>query len=145
MSVIDFKLVSHNSTAYKEFVKMRYDVLRKPLGLVYTEAQLADEYNQIGICGYIENYLVCGLLLLPEADAKIKMRQVAVADTFQGKGYGKALILFAEAYAHEQGYYYMHCHARETAVSFYQSLKYCIKGEEFLEVGIPHYYMYKNL
>jgi predicted GNAT family N-acyltransferase len=36
-------------------------------------------------------------------------------------------------------------HARETAVGFYEKLGYVVSGERFTEVGIPHWYMQKNM
>jgi predicted GNAT family N-acyltransferase len=36
-------------------------------------------------------------------------------------------------------------HARKTAVPFYERIGYQVAGEEFLEVGIPHYEMRKLL
>jgi len=35
--------------------------------------------------------------------------------------------------------------ARKTAKGFYEKLGYEIKGDEFVEVTLPHFYMQKNI
>lgn len=36
-------------------------------------------------------------------------------------------------------------HARDVAKGFYRSMQYRVVGDEFTEVGIPHYHMEKEL
>ena len=64
---------------------------------------------------------------------------------YQRKGVGKAMVLFAEQLARERGFQLMYCHAREVAKQFYESLQWKQEGEQFIEVGIPHYRMNKDL
>lgn len=73
--------------------------------------------------------------------SKIKMRQVCVDPTFQGKGIGKLLLDFAKTYALEKGYSSIYCHARQTAQKFYLANGYQTVSSEFLEIGLPHYVM----
>jgi hypothetical protein len=44
---MDIRLVEHGSKEYVEAVKLRYQVLREPLGLCYTEEQLSCEADQL--------------------------------------------------------------------------------------------------
>lgn len=119
--------------------------MREPLGLQFDESDLAKEYEDFHIAAYFHDELVGILLLKPTENDIIKMRQVAVADAWQRKGIGKAMVLFAEKFAFEKGYKKMELHARETAVPFYLSLGYFIKGDTFYEVGIPHKKMVMTL
>jgi len=73
------------------------------------------------------------------------LRQMAVAPSFQQKGHGKALLCFAEKTAIENQYSIICMHARKTATGFYEESGYAIVGEEFTEVGIPHYEMVKRI
>jgi predicted GNAT family N-acyltransferase len=73
------------------------------------------------------------------------MRQVAVDTAIQQQGIGKKLIAFAEKFAKENSVTHIECNARETAVPFYQKMKYEVVGAPFLEVGIPHFFMQKEL
>lgn len=131
---------------YDEAVSLRYEVLRKPLGLQYDPEQLAQEYDQIHIGAYSEQRELLGYLnLTPIEDNRIKMRQVAVRPDVQGKGIGKVMVSASEALAKAENFNEMVLHARESAVPFYLSLGYTIQGERFEEVTIPHFKMCKSL
>ena len=73
------------------------------------------------------------------------MRQFAVHPSFQKLGIGKMMVGFYEEEAKKRGISHIEFHARKTAVLFYQKLGYSIISDEFLEVGIPHYKMKKEL
>jgi predicted GNAT family N-acyltransferase len=137
--------IPFESVWYALSVALRYDVLRKPLGLHFTAQQLADEAAQHHIA-YLENGEVVGILLLaPKENKIIKMRQVAVAEKAQGRGIGTKLVKYAESFAKEKGYTTIDVHARKTAVPFYLKMHYTQVGDEFEEVTIPHYRMVKRL
>ncbi len=137
--------IPFGSVWYALSIALRYDVLRKPLGLNFTAEQLSKEDTEHHIV-YIENGEVLGcLVLVPKENGVIKMRQVAVAEQLQGKGIGKKMVLFSEYFAKEKGYTLMDLHARKPAVPFYLQMNYTIEGEEFEEVSIPHFRLIKTL
>lgn len=137
--------VVFNSTAMQDLIALRYNILRKPLKLQFTQEQLAAESDFFHFGFYSGDKLTACLMLVPEENNKIKMKQVAVAEEMQGKGIGKKLVMAAENFAFTTGYKKIFCHARDTAVPFYKSLGYVIIGEGFTEVGIPHHYLEKPL
>ena len=138
--------IAFGTPAFDEAVQLRYEVLRRPLGLTYTEEQLAEEYDQVHLAAYSNHSVLIGYLNLTPQDVEvIKMRQVAVAPDCQGKGVGKELVKAAEDLASQSGYKRMVLHARETAVPFYKALEYNSVGAQFEEVGIPHFRMEKAL
>ena len=92
-----------------------------------------------------ENEVVGVLLLKKSGEKNIKMRQVAVATNCQYSGIGKLLVFFSEQYAKNNGFYLIELHACDTAKDFYLKLNYKVEGNEFMEVGIPHYKMKKVL
>jgi predicted GNAT family N-acyltransferase len=137
--------IPFGSVWYALSIALRFDILRKPLGLHFTAEQLIIEDREFHIA-YIEEGKVLGcLILVPKENGVIKMRQVAVAENQQGKGIGKKMVIFSETIAKEKGFTIMDLNARKTAVPFYLSLKYTIVGEEFEEVTIPHLRMVKEL
>jgi GNAT superfamily N-acetyltransferase len=75
----------------------------------------------------------------------VRLRQMAVPNNMQGKGVGRALMIFAENIARDLGYKRLSMHARKTALGFYQKLGYSVISPEFEEVTIPHYIMEKVL
>lgn len=120
--------------------------MREPIGLNFDENDLAKEYEDFHIAAYSNSELVGILLLKPTENPEIvKMRQVAVANDWQGKGVGKAMVNFSEAFLTDKNFKKIELHARKTAVSFYLSLNYSIIGDLFYEVGIPHRKMEKTL
>jgi predicted GNAT family N-acyltransferase len=139
------KTFEYNSPDYVKALKLRDRVLRKPLGLSFTEAELKKDEHDTHF-GLFEGGTILACLILTETeDKQMKMRQVAVDDQYQGRGLGKELSLAAEKYAAGKGFTLMFCHARKTAAPFYQKLGYRIVGDEFTEVNIPHYVMEKEL
>jgi len=124
---------------------LRTEVLRKPLGLEFTVAELNKDKEDIHF-GLFEGDKIIACLTLTKADnRRMKMRQVAVDFAAQGKGLGSKLSKAAEEFAKEKGYRIMFCNARKVAVPFYEKLGYKIVSDEFTEVNIPHYTMEKQL
>lgn len=144
-SEITVQIIEFASPEYDATVALRYDVLRKPIGLDFTEDQLATEYADIHLAAYAEDALAGCLILSPIDEKIVKMRQVAVDESMQNKGIGKALVLYSESLAKYFGYAKIILHARQNAVPFYENLDYKILKEPFTEVGIPHRYMEKEL
>lgn len=138
--------IQFGTPEFDEAVRLRYEVLRKPLGLEYTAEQLAAEYDNIHLAAFDATGRVIGYLNLTPVDLEhVKMRQVAVHPDMQGAGVGKDLVLASEAVAKRAGFKKISLHARETAVPFYLKLDYSLVGERFEEVTIPHFYMEKKM
>jgi predicted GNAT family N-acyltransferase len=130
---------------YDETVRLRYKILREPLGLDYSAEELAKEYSDIHLAVYNDAWILRGCLVLtPKANKVMKMRQVAVDDTAQRAGVGRAMVEKSEQIAKERGCELMELNARDTAVPFYEKLNYQMEGEVFLEVGIRHFRMVKK-
>lgn len=126
-------------------VDLRHILLRKPLGLTFTQEDLDGEKNDI-LIGVFEDDKLEGCCILTEKDRKtVRLRQMAVTANLQGKGIGRALMSFAENIARDRGYRRLTMHARKTAIGFYEKNGYRICGPEFVEVTIPHFEMEKEL
>ena len=139
------RMIDHGTTEYRQMVNLRYELLRKPLGLTFDAQELEQEKEDILIGAFEEDKLL-GCCLLTRVDQyTIRLRQMAVFNNLQGKGVGRALMVFAENIARDQGYRKLVMHARKTALGFYRKLGYQTSGEEFEEVTIPHFVMEKAL
>lgn len=131
---------------YDEAIKLRYEVLKEPLGLDFTVEALSDEFNQFHLAAFAsDGRLIACLLLSPKENNMIQMRQVAVKPGFQRKGIGKGLVLYSEVWSRHHGFPEIMLHARKEAVPFYEKLGYSKSGKPFEEVGIPHWKMKKKL
>jgi predicted GNAT family N-acyltransferase len=151
LNLIDFydiygmivKQVLHNSKEYWELVRLRNEVLRKPLNLEFSKEELLSEDRQIHFGIFQNEKALACMVLVAKKEEKMKMRQVCVDPKSQGQKLGQRLLLHCENYAKDNKFRLMQCNARDTAKDFYLSQGYKIKGDLFLEVGIKHFFMEK--
>lgn len=139
------KIIEHGSPEYAKMVKLRNEILRKPLGLQFTDEELAKEANDILIGAFDDEDILACCMLTQESKDTVRLRQMAVLNNLQGKGIGASMMNFAENVARDRGFHIMSMHARKSAVGFYEKLGYKISSDEFTEVTIPHYEMQKKL
>jgi predicted GNAT family N-acyltransferase len=139
------KQIDHGSKEYQQMVTLRMDVLRKPLGLSFTNEELAKEKEDILIGAFDEDKILACCLLTKIDNATIKLRQMAVHNNVQGKGIGASMMSFAETVARDKGYKKLMMHARNTAIGFYEKFDFKVNGAEFIEVNVPHHVMEKKL
>ena len=139
------KIIDHGSNEYRQMVKLRDDILRKPLGLGFTPQELEKEKDNMFIGAFEEDDMLGCCMLVEENPEIVRLRQMAVLNDLQGKGIGRALMNFAENLARDRGYKTMSMHARKNSVGFYEKMGYKVASDEFIEITIPHYVMEKKL
>jgi GNAT superfamily N-acetyltransferase len=139
------KIIDHGTPEYRQMVKMRDDILRKPLGLGFTEEELESEKDNMLIAAFEDERMLGCCMLVEEQPGTVRLRQMAVLNPLQGKGIGRALMNFAENLARDRGYKILRMHARANAIGFYEKVGYKVKGDQFMEITIAHYVMEKEL
>jgi predicted GNAT family N-acyltransferase len=139
------QIIDHGSKEYYQMVKLREDILRKPLGLSFTKEELEAEKNNLLMIAKEDDQMLGCCMLIEEDPQTVRLRQMAVLNDLQGKGVGRALMQFAENLARDRGYKRITMHARKNALGFYEKMGYRTVGEEFAEITIPHYIMEKEL
>ena len=139
------KMLEHGSAEYYQMVKLRDEMLRKPLGLGFTPDELEQEKNNMMIGAFEDEEILGCCMLVEENPVLVRLRQMAVLNDLQGKGIGRAIMSFAENIARDRGYKILAMHARKNAVGFYEKMGYTVASEEFTEVTIPHFVMEKRL
>jgi ribosomal protein S18 acetylase RimI-like enzyme len=139
------KQIDHGTREYQQMVKLRDEMLRKPLGLGFTDEELEEEKENMLIGAFEDDEMLGCCMLVEEKPNTVRLRQMAVLNDLQGKGIGRALMSFAENLARDRGYKVMSMHARKNAVGFYEKMGYKVTSSEFIEVTIPHYVMEKQL
>jgi N-acetylglutamate synthase-like GNAT family acetyltransferase len=139
------KMIDHGTKEYQQMVNLRNEILRKPLGLAFDTSELEREKEDV-LMGAFEDDKLLGCCLLTKIDDRtMRLRQMAVPSGMQGKGIGRALMIFCENVARDMGFKRLILPARKTALGFYEKQGYSVTGEEFVEVTIPHYVMEKAL
>ena len=139
------KQIDHGSKEYQQMVTLRFEIMRKPLGLSFSAEELAKEKNDILIGAFDEDEMTGCCILTDISSGSVKLRQMAVLKNMQGKGIGETIIQFAENIARDKGYRTLTMHARDTAIGFYEKYGYKVEGGGFIEINIPHHIMKKNL
>jgi predicted GNAT family N-acyltransferase len=137
MNNITFEIISHGTPEYLVAVRLREEILRKSLGLVFLPEELEQEKNHIQIVGVKDDEIIACAVLVPEG-VECKMQRVAVRACFQNAGAGSLMMKFCETHAKAQGFKSIYCHARDSAVQFYLKNLYVPEGDYFDEDTIPH-------
>lgn len=139
------KQIDFGTPEYRQMLALRYEILRKPLGLEFTPEELEQEENDILIAAFEEEKML-GCCFLTAIDSQaVKLRQLAVQNNLQGKGIGASLMNFAENIARDRGFRTIQLNARKVALEFFEKQGYKVEGDEFIQLGIPHYLMKKKL
>jgi predicted GNAT family N-acyltransferase len=138
--------IDYGSPEYDLNIRLRTDVLRKPLGLEFSIEQIEAEATEVHFACYdsTSGTLLGCATMAPYNETTWKMRQVAVDTHFQHRGIGRMLVQACERYTTQQGINHIILHARDTAVPFYLHNGYTQTGAPFQEVGIQHYLMEKK-
>ena len=140
---ISVSITDQSTPKYQQVWDLREAILRIPLGLSLKNEDLSrDNINTFFIAEQGEQ--VIGCVLMEPKDAEIvQLRAMAVYNEHQGKGVGRLLVRALEEHAVRSGYKKIILHARKVVLGFYKSMDYQQVGDEFVEVGIPHYSMEK--
>jgi N-acetylglutamate synthase-like GNAT family acetyltransferase len=139
------KILDYGSPEYRQMVKLRDDLLRKPLGLSFSKEELEKEKENMLIGAFEDEKMLGCCMLVEESPDTVRLRQMAVLNDLQGKGIGRALMGFAENLARDRGFKKITMHARKNTVMFFEKMGYKTAGNEFVEITIPHYVMEKKL
>ncbi len=136
--LVEFRTFDLNSVDYVAACDLRERLLRKPLGMILSPAELAEDPLYVHVGAFIGKNLVGCLIWKPVGDDCVQIRQVCVHEHFQGRHIGSKLMRFAGELIKAAGYRKILLHARQNAWPFYEQLGYQKQGEPFLEVGIVH-------
>ncbi len=135
---------SVHSTIYQDALEIRKDVFvieqRVPISL-----EIEDEAMCVHFVLYEDETSVATVRLFPKDKDTYKIQRMAVLISARKKGYGKLLIEAAENYAKEMGITQIMLGAQTQALAFYKSLGYEAFGDEFLDAGIKHFNMIKEI
>lgn len=72
---MSFKVIDHDSREYKMSVKLREDILRRPLGLTFLPEELEAEKDHIHIAGFQDDEIISTIILVSEGTC-YKMQRV---------------------------------------------------------------------
>ncbi|MBB1286052.1 GNAT family N-acetyltransferase [Flavisolibacter sp. BT320] len=145
MNNLQFRTIQTGTPAYEAMINLRMEVLLDPIGIPKSYIDPLKEASDSLLCAYDDEQLAGCCILTPVNEKTVQLRQMAVSQSHQKNGVGRALLDFAETLARNQGFRIVKLHARETVIAFYQKCGYTSIGDRFFEVNIGHQAMQKEL
>ncbi|MCX8239534.1 MAG: GNAT family N-acetyltransferase [Akkermansiaceae bacterium] len=137
--------VTVGSPRYEDLLRLRFLELRMPLGLRWTVDDLKWEQVERHFGLYLLDQPVAVVAVRELSEGEVKLRQIATAKAFQGKGYGRRLMELIEGQLAGERVRTCELHSRMNIADFYEKLGYERVGEVFEEIGLPHVKMRKEL
>ena len=129
--------ISTQDPRYQEERRLRNRVLLHPIGQPDGAWEHRDP-DAKHLIALVENQVVGCTLLLSHSSTEAQLMQMAVDNTQQKRGIGRALVKSLLAEASQMGIERVYCHAREPVVDFYAKQGFSPEGPRFEEVGIQH-------
>ena len=142
----DIKWTTDTTSAiYKDALKIRYAVFVNEQGVSEEEEidSLEDKTEHVVL--YVDGKPVATARIYDLGENTFKVQRVAVHKDARGIGYGAVIMTEAEKRIHELGGHKVTLGAQNSAIPFYEKLAFNVEGEEFMDAGIPHHTMLKNL
>jgi len=141
-----FREIVFGTPEYERERRLREEVLRKPLGLLLTNDDLAGEEKQLhfGLFDPANSLMAC-VVAVPLSRTEARIRQMAVAPSQQRRGLGRRMMVELEKNLRARRFENLTLNARTSAVGFYEKLGYGVIGDEFLDLTIPHVRMGKAI
>ena len=102
-----FEQIEFGTPEYDEAVRLRYDVLREPLGLEFFAEDLAKEWADIHFCCYDNRMQLLGYMMLRVNESEPQyavMKQVAVKKDVQKHGVGTFMVQQFEDYCRKNNF-----------------------------------------
>src|SRR5258708_34515455 len=94
------RIIDHGTKEYQQMVNLRNEILRKPLGLALLADELEKEKDDVVMGAFEDDDRLLGGCMLTRMDpTTIRLRQMAVPNTMQGTGTGRAFMSFSEKFA----------------------------------------------
>ena len=133
------------SDIYKQALAIRREVFVDEQGVSLEEEidDLEDQTNHIVLFRQEDPIAVARIYDL--GGSVYKVQRVATLKKYRGQGFGAKLMHEIELKISELGGHQITLGGQNTALPFYEKLGYTVQGDEFMDAGIPHHTMVKNI
>lgn len=135
----DYVIRSGSWTLLETEAKMvRTEVFIKEQNIAAADEWDLEDQKSLHFIVYDQNQAIATARLLENHS----IGRVAVLNQYRGKGIGRILMRHIMDVGQQQKRPYLKLSAQVHAIGFYQSLAFEVKGEEYLDCGIPHVDMF---
>ncbi len=135
----------------EEDLQKAFDI-RKVVFVEEQHVAAEDEFDEFDVLGETCSHLLVNVQQQSIATARFrvvdsvgKLERICVLPTHRGLGLGKAIVRELEDIATEKGVTKLKLHGQTHAEEFYENLGYKTTSDVFMEDGIPHIVMEKEL
>ena len=129
---------------HKDAVKIRKEVFMEEQGF-HDEFDETDE-TAVHLVLYIDQVPAATCRFFPgQTQGEYIVGRIAVEKEFRGNHLGSHILSAAESEIRNIGGNKVRLHAQQQARPFYEKQGYAAAGEQFLDEGCPHVWMYKTL
>lgn len=137
------KYKSYDTKIYRESLKLRNELLRKPIGKSIYEENLSVEKDNDFYGIFDGEQLIATLSFFEKEPGSAQLTAFAVKEEFQRQGLGQNLVAFLVADLRVRGYHRVLVAARATAKDFYQKCGFQIINGPILnqQLGVADYGM----
>ncbi|KGE13135.1 GNAT family N-acetyltransferase [Sphingobacterium deserti] len=101
------------------------------------DVMITEDFEGFHFGAYHDNMLVGVISLFPDEDS-FQFRKFAVQPHVQGQGIGRKLLKYVFSFAKTWDCQMIWCHARETAITFYEKSGMRVAGSAFSKNGIAY-------
>ena len=126
-------------------MNFRFNNLRKPLNLNWSEEDLLNENQQNHFALKNQSEIVGSFCLKKIDCSTIRLRQMAIEKKWQRQGYGSSILKFTEKFAIKNNYKKIIIIARLSALDFYKKNFFKTSGNIFIDVTVKSIKMYKEI
>ena len=141
---MQIKEINYHSEEYQRLLNFRFNNLRKPLNLNWSEEDLLNENQQNHFALKNQSEIVGSFCLKKIDCSTIRLRQMAIEKKWQRQGYGSSILKFTEKFAIKNNYKKIIIIARLSALDFYKKNFFKTSGNIFTDVTVNSINMYKK-
>lgn len=145
MGKTKFKFIKTTDPEYSAERMLRWEVLRKPMGLPPGSEFSPEDPESLHLVALENKSLIGCILFHPESKHQGRVFQLALAEDYRGRGFGRKLIHALEEFLVKNGYLSIYCFVQEEIAGFYERMGFNSESETVSLNGIPHLKMKKNL
>ncbi len=140
-----FKFIKTHQPEYSKELMLRWEVLRKPLGMPPGSELFPEEDDSLHLIALEGKQVVGCVLFHQENEGRGKLFQMAISPDYNGIGFSRRLMATLEQALIKRGIREVYLLAREETIRFYSHMGYQAEGDIIQRFGLPHYTMTKSL
>lgn len=140
-----FKFISPKDPYYRDERMLRWEVLRKPLGMPPGSEMHPEDPDSFHLIALEKKKLIGCVIFHPESNDSGRVFHLALSEDYRGKGFGRQMMATLESHLVEKGIQNLYILAREDVLGFYKRIGFACEGPLVDVLGTPHYKMKKTL